>query len=197
MRKRLLAAALALCLCLPFAARARESDWIADESLRLTGQVKDLAGSPAWRALMGGSAEIAELLDGFAAADQAQEAARYTVTGAQADNLLGPEAAELPEELLPLARQRIISSIGIRLGSTLGAAHIAAQSIAMAGESLPLPEGWEGDNQLVLLACGETWSALVTMMDTGTGVLAQQATFLHMTAADAMAGLEEMGLQPQ
>ena len=35
------------------------------------------------------------------------------------------------------------------------------------------------------------------MMDTGTGVLAQQATFLHMTAADAMAGLEEMGLQPQ
>ena len=40
MRKRLLAAALALCLCLPFAARARESDWIADGSLRLTGQGK-------------------------------------------------------------------------------------------------------------------------------------------------------------
>ena len=197
MRKRLLAAALALCLCLPFAAHAQENDWIADESLRLTGQVKDLAGSTAWRAPMGGSAEIAELLDGFAASDQAQEAARYTVTGAQADSLLGPEAAELREELLRLARQRIVSSIGTRLGSTLGSAHIAGQSIAMAGESLPLPEGWEGDNLLVLLACGEAWSALVTMMDTGTGVLAQQATFLHMTAADAMAGLEDMGLQPQ
>lgn len=178
-------------------AHAQESDWIADESLRLTDQVKTLAGSPAWRALMGGSAEIAELLDGFAASDQAQEAARYTVTGAQADNLLARKLRSCRKSCFPWPGSESSAASASGWAVPWEPAHIAAQSIAMAGESLPLPEGWEGDNQLVLLACGETWSALVTMMDTGTGVLAQQATFLHMTAADAMAGLEEMGLQPQ
>ena len=105
--------------------------------------------------------------------------------------------AVLPETLLPLARQRTVSSIATRLGSTLGAAHIAAQSIATASECLPLPEAWEGDNLLVLVACGEEWSTLVTLMDLGTGVLSEQATFLHMSAAEAAALLEEMGLEQQ
>ena len=105
--------------------------------------------------------------------------------------------AVLPETLLPLARQRTVSSIATRLGSTLGAAHIAAQSIAMASECLPLPEAWEGDNLLVLVACGEEWCTLVTLMDLGTGVLSEQATFLHMSAAEAAALLEVMGLEQQ
>lgn len=34
-------------------------------------------------------------------------------------------------------------------------------------------------------------------MDLGTGVLSEQATFLHMSAAEAAALLEEMGLEQQ
>lgn len=195
--KRMLALILALCLCLPLTALAQEEDWVAQESLRLTGLVKTLSGSQEWRALMGGNGEIGQLLDGFAATAQAEEAARYAVSAAQADSLMATGDAVLPETLLPLARQRTVSSIVTRLGSTLGAAHIAAQSIAMASECLPLPEAWEGDNLLVLVACGEEWSALVTLMDLGTGVLSEQATFLHMSAAEAAALLEEMGLEQQ
>ena len=180
--KRMLA--LVLALCLPLTALAQEEDWVAQESLRLTGLVKTLSGSQEWRALMGGNGEIGQLLDGFAAT-------------AQADSLMATGDAVLPETLLPLARQRTVSSIATRLGSTLGAAHIAAQSIAMASECLPLPEAWEGDNLLVLVACGEEWSTLVTLMDLGTGVLSEQATFLHMSAAEAAALLEEMGLEQQ
>ena len=193
--KRMLALVLALCLCLPLTALAQEADWVAQESLRLTGLVKTLSGSQEWRALMGGNGEVGQLLDGFAATAQAEESARYAVSSAQADSLMATGEAVLPETLLPLARQRIISSIAIQLGSTLGASHIAAQSIAMASECLPLPEAWEGDNLLVLVSCGEEWSALVTLMDLGTGVLSEQATFLHMSAADAAALLEEMGLE--
>lgn len=141
--KRMLALVLALCLCLPLTALAQE-DWVAQESLRLTGLVKTLSGSQEWRALMGGNGEIGQLLDGFAATAQAEEAARYAVSAAQADSLMATGDAVLPETLLPLARQRTVSSIANWLGSTLGAAHIAAQSIAMASECLPLPEAWEG-----------------------------------------------------
>ena len=193
--KRMLA--LVLALCLPLTALAQEEDWVAQESLRLTGLVKTLSGSQEWRALMGGNGEIGQLLDGFAATAQAEEAARYAVSAAQADSLMATGDAVLPETLLPLARQRTVSSIANWLGSTLGAAHIAAQSIAMASECLPLPEAWKGDNLLVLVACGEEWSTLVTLMDLGTGVLSEQATFLHMSAAEAAALLEEMGLEQQ
>lgn len=195
MRRRMLAVLLIFCLCMPLAALGQEEDWVAQESLRLTQQVKTLAGSQEWRALMGGNGEVGELLDGFAATETAEEAARYPVTTAQADGLLAMDQVQLPQELMPLARQRMVSSIGTRLGSTLGAVHIAAQSIAMASQCQPLPQDWEGEALLVLFSCGEEWSALVTMMDLGTGVLSQQAVFLHMSAADAMALLAEMGLE--
>lgn len=195
MRRRMLAVLLIFCLCMPLAALGQEEDWVAQESLRLTQQVKTLAGSQEWRALMGGNGEVGELLDDFAATETAEESARYPVTMAQADGLLAMDQVQLPQELMPLARQRMVSSIGTRLGSTLGAVHIAAQSIAMASQCQPLPQDWEGEALLVLFSCGEEWSALVTMMDLGTGVLSQQATFLHMSAADAMALLAEMGLE--
>ena len=196
MRKRFWAILWLLCLCFPLFAPAEEPDWIATESLRLVQRVKTLAGSAEWRALMGGNGEVGELLDGFAASDDAVETARYNVSAAQADGLMAAGEVNLPDDLLPLARQRMIASIPTQLGSTQGAAHIAAQSIAMTGESLPLPDGWDTENLLVLLACGADWSALVTLMDTGAGVLTEQATFLNMSATDAMTLLAEMGLQP-
>ena len=103
---------------------------------------------------MGGNGEIGQLLDGFAATAQAEEAARYAVSAAQADSLMATGDAVLPETLLPLAQQWTVSSIATRLGSTLGAAHIAAQSIAMASECLPLPEAWGGTTSRCLLPAG-------------------------------------------
>ena len=57
---------------------------------------------------MGGNGEIGQLLDGFAATAQAEEAARYAVSAAQADSLMATGDAVLPETLLPLARQRTV-----------------------------------------------------------------------------------------
>ena len=197
MLQRILALLLSCCLCLPLSALAEEKDWIAQEGLRLAGQVQELAGSQAWRALMGGNVEINELLDGFASAGQPAEAARYSVSTQQLDALLGDGAAELPEDLLPLARQRMLAAVATQLGATQGAAHVAAQAIAMTSGCLPLPEDWAGGNALALLSCGEDWCALVTWMEQDTGVLTEQAAFLHMSAADAMALLAEMGFQAQ
>ena len=50
--RRMLALVLALCLCLPLTALAQEEDWVAQESLRLTGLVKTLSGSQEWRVVM-------------------------------------------------------------------------------------------------------------------------------------------------
>lgn len=201
-RRTALLTALLLCALWALAGcqGAQSADeWMVERALALTGQMAELADSPAYVRMMSASEELSASISQMAAVDAARPEGAVLIDY-PADKVLALAAAQsdltLPEEgnvRLMLERKLSGAHLANLINGRQGATTLAAASLLACSESYVQPKGWPGGTVVVLEYPGD-YASLVAFSQSGEGVISASALFVHTGGADLMASPALEGL---
>ena len=201
----LLAAALTLGGC----KKAQDGDalprFLIGESVRLTGEMDEMAESEAYLRMMSGSQEIWDTVEEIGAQDYAAPQKAYLVQisdDAVLQLLGGEDIGQLEDSIRQkLNRKLFAGALSSYWNGRSGVTGVAATALLAWQESYIQPDGWQG-NVAVWLEYPGDYSSMVSFVQSGEGVVSASASFvvngdgqdLENMLATMQEMLEELGL---
>lgn len=181
------AAVLMLAACSQKAAEKLDiNDFMKEEGIRLTTEMKDLAASKEYLEAMGLSGMMDSQIEAIASQDYSspQEVYVMPITDEQILSMLFIHDNTLSEEVVGAFHRRLNASFYANLINARDSdSAIAAATALLNQQSYVEPENWRGDTLVILKYPGD-YSSVVSFMETGDGVIGSCASFVKTGGQD-------------